>query len=167
MIPVERIVGRLIRNPGYGGPQVSLNGWCWTPQLSQHTKPGFQAALEKSIEQEGIRNPCLVWGLPEGIFLTFGGSRIRAAAAVGLQTIPALINDYTGEWAECPEVTPENVSSFFIDPPMEQIWTEDGFDYHYNLERARRANHDPAGFAWAEDNAPFIAQEFPWMKENT
>jgi hypothetical protein len=157
------IRGRLIRNPNYGGQKVELNGWCWTPVLSKHTKPRFQEALNASIKQDGIRNPILVWALPEGLFLTFGGSRVKAALHVGLSRIPAIINDYTGEFHDCPEVTPKNVDTFFTDPPRDREFNKDGFDYHYNLERARRANHDAMGFAWLDDEDDFIAAEFPWL----
>ena len=102
LVPLDRITGRLVRNPNYGGPSVSLNGWRWRPELSNHTKPKFQAALNESVRKNGIRNPILVWNLPEGIFLTFGGSRVKAAQAAGLLSIPAIINDYTGEFAGYP-----------------------------------------------------------------
>lgn len=159
------ITGRLIRNPAYGGPSVALNGWHWLESLSNHTKPGFQEALNSSVASEGIRNPILVWALPEGIFLTFGGSRVKACVAVGIKEIPAIINDYVGDFASCPEVTADNYAQYFTDPPRTFEFGDDGFDYHYNLERARRHNHDPSGFAWVDGDAPFIKQEFPWLND--
>ena len=161
------IRGRLIRNPQYGGPSVGLNGWRWQPGISNHTKPQFQAALNESIEQDGIRNPVLVWSLPEGIFLTFGGSRVKAARAIGLEHVPAIINDYTGDYHECPEVTPDNWQGFFTDVPRTFEFTEDGADYHYHLERARRHAHDEAGLAWIGEDASFLATEFPWISSST
>ena len=156
--------GRLIRNPNYGGPGVSLNGWRWRESISNHTKPGFQAALTESIQQEGLRNPILVWSLPEGIFLTFGGSRLKAIRTLGLRWVKAIINDYTGDFKDSPEVTPENYFRFFKDPPRDVEFGDHGFDYHYNLERARRDKHDPAGFAWLENsNTDFLQREFPWV----
>lgn len=157
------MAGRLIRNPNYGGPSVGLNGWCWRPTISNHTKPGFQEALEESIRQEGVRNPILVWSLPEGIFLTFGGSRLRACKAVGRQWIPAIINDYTGDFASESLVRPDNWQQFFKDPPREFEFGQYGADYHYNLERARRDKHDEAGFAWVQDEPNWMKQEFPWV----
>lgn len=155
--------GRLIRNPNYGGPSLSLHGWTWRPEVSKAAKPGFHEALTKSVAEEGVRNPILVWCLPEGLFLTFGGSRVRAAMQAGLQEIPAIINDYTGYYEAADTVTPENVEGFFTDPPRDYEFGPDGFDYHYNLERARRANHDPAGFAWVEGDPAWIKKEFPWL----
>ena len=163
-IHCDRVMGRLIRNPGYGGPSVGLNSWCWRPSISNHTKPGFHTALCESIEKEGIRNPILLWALPEGVLLTFGGSRLKAAREVGLLDIPAIINDYTGEFNNAPEVTPDTWRSFFTDPPKEFEFGPHGVDYHYNLERARRHAHDPAGFAWLNGGEPqFIREEFPWL----
>jgi len=164
--PVEcsSIKGRLIRNPGYGGPSLALNGWTWRPEISKHGKEGFQGALEESIRDEGVRNPILVWSLPEGIFLTFGGSRVRACVSIGIPTIPAIINDYTGDFADHPEVTKDNLDNFFIDVPRDTEFNEDGFDYHYNLERARRHNYDESGLTWLDgDNPNWLEKEFPWL----
>ncbi len=166
-IKCDEVKGRLIRNPGYGGPGVSLNGWRWRDSISNHTKPEFQAALEANIAKDGVRNPILVWSLPEGILLTFGGSRLKACLRLGLETIPAIVNDYTGTYAAWPEVKPDNWEGFFIDPPRFFDFTEFGADYHYNLERARRHEHDPAGFAWADNDALFINKEFPWVNSDT
>lgn len=163
-VALESIVGRLIRNAGYGGPSVGLNGWCWRPTLSQHGKHEFHEALVVSIKEEGVRNPILVWSLPEGMFLTFGGSRVRAAKEAGLETIPAIINDYSGRYAASDTVTPDNWQTFFTDPPREVEFGEFGFDYHYNLEMARRHNYDPNGFAWLDGDEPhWLKKEFSWL----
>jgi hypothetical protein len=164
-IPCAAIIGRLIRNPNYGGPTVSLNGWHCMDRISNHTKAGFQAALTASIAEEGVRNAILVWSLPEGVFLTFGGSRLKACREAGIARIPAIINDYTGTYDMSPEVTEDTLSNFFQDPPRDYEFGEDGFDYHYNLERARRHDHDPAGFAWIDGTPSFITKEFPWLTE--
>lgn len=165
-IPCEEVRGRLIRNPGYGGPSVALNGWRYRDSISNHTKVHFQRALVDSIREDGVRNPILVWALPEGIFLTFGGSRLKACRELGIERCPAIVNDYTGAYSDADEVTAENWRSYFADPPRAFEFGEYGADYHYNLERARRHDHDPAGFAWLEGEQPqFIAQEFPWVLE--
>jgi len=163
----EEVRGRLIRNPGYGGPSVSLNGWRYRNSISNHTKAGFQAALRRSIEDEGVRNPILVWALPEGTFLTFGGSRLKACLEIGIARIPAIINDYRDDYRLSPEVTSDNWMGFFTDPPRAFEFGEYGADYHYNLERARRHDHDPAGFDWVEGTPEFISKEFPWLTEDT
>lgn len=168
-IATDSVRGRLIRNPAYGGPSVSLNGWRWLPEISKAVKPGFREALAESIRQEGVRNPILVWSLPEGIFLTFGGSRLLACEDIGRAYVPAIINDYTGQFQDSTLVTESNLVELFKDPPRDYEFGEYGFDYHYNLERARRDRHDPAGFSWvegAEDEkkAPgWMKREFPWV----
>lgn len=163
-LDIVRILGRLIRNPNYGGPGVGIHGWTWRPQISKEAaKPGFKKALRESIAREGVRNPVLVWAFKEGIFLTFGGSRVEAARDCGIQAVPAIVNDYTELFHTCEKVTTENWTTFFTDIPRDAEFGKDGFDYHYNLERARRANHDPAGFAWLEGEPSFISKEFPWL----
>lgn len=165
-INCDEVKGRLIRNPQYGGPGVGLNGWRWRPTISNHTKPDFQQALEDDIAENGVRNPILVWSLPEGLFLTFGGSRLRACLKLGIPTIPAIVNDYTERYSAWPTVTPDNWAQFFTDPPRAFEFGEHGADYHYNLERARRHDHDPAGIAWLEDrDQSFIKREFPWLTQ--
>jgi hypothetical protein len=168
LICPRRIRGRLIRNASYGGPSVALNGWHWHEAVSKSAKPGFHSALREDIRTNGVRNPVLVWSLPEGIFLTFGGSRVVAAIAAGLDTIPAIINDYTGEFAEEQLVTRDNYSSFFRDTPRTFDFGPDGADYHYHLERARRHEHDDAGLAWLEGTSPdWLSKEFPWISDTT
>jgi hypothetical protein len=161
-VPVDGIRGKLIRNPGYGGSTVSLNGWCWRPIVSVLDKPLFQEALRESIREAGVRNPVIVYALAEGDFLSFGGSRLRAVRDLGLERLPALVNDYVGRYSECPAVTEENWQEFFTDVPEYLEFTPDGVDTHYSIERNRRDHHDPAGLEWAGD-AEFIAKEFPWV----
>lgn len=163
-IPVDEIKGKLVRNPAYNDQKVSLNGWCWISHEPTHRKPMFQKALGESLKKEGVRNPIILYGLPEGFFLCFGGSRLRAARDVGLETIPALVNDYTGK-VEGVEVTEENVRDFFKDPPKYLTFNESGVDYHYGLERKRRDVYDGNGLAWAED-MEFVSIEFPWIEDD-
>jgi len=165
LVPVERIHGRLIRNPNYGGPSVGPHGWTWRPEITKASKPEFQEALAADVAENGVRNPILVYAFDdEWLYLTFGGTRVNACKLAGIDRIPALINDYSGHYAASDPVTPENVLSFFTDPPRDYEFGPEGFDYHYNLERARRANHDPAGFAWLDGERPnWIDKEFPWL----
>ena len=169
-IPPDRIRGRLIRNPNYGGPSVGIKGWTWRPEVSKNhgAKPSFHKALQVSIHNEGVRNPVLVWNLSEGLFLTFGGSRVSAAIACGLETIPAIINDYTGEFSAAQLVSEDNYQEYFADVPRTFEFGPDGADYHYHLERARRHEHDDAGLAWLDGQNPaWLNKEFPWLDPNT
>lgn len=162
-VPVEGIKGRIIRNPNYGGPTLSIYGWTWRPDISTHRKPMFQEALLESIRREGVRNPVVIYATVEGDFLSFGGSRLRAVREAGLESIPALVNDYVERYAECPLVTSETVESFFTDIPEYIEFTPTGVETHYSLERNRRNTYDPAGMAWAAGQE-FIKHEFSWIE---
>jgi len=162
-VPVDGIVGKLIRNPEYNNNKVELNGWCWTPIISTHDKPLFQEALRESIRTTGVRNPIVVYALAEGDFLSFGGSRLRAVRYLGLERVPALVNDYVGRYSDSVAVTEENWEEFFIDVPEYLEFTPDGIDTHYSIERNRRDHYDPEGMKWAE-GADFITEEFDWIK---
>lgn len=157
------IKGRLIRNPGYGGPGVGIHGWCSATALSACRKPSFRAELADSIKREGLRNPVVLYSTPEGLYLSFGGSRASAALDVGLEAIPAIINDYTGDYDDCESVDEENWTDFFTDVPQWHEFGETGFDYHYSLERNRRDTYDEAGFNWIGDEFWKIAHEFSWV----
>ena len=162
-VPVKGIRGRVIRNPNYGGPGVSIHGWVWRPEISQHRKPMFRAALEKSIKSAGMRNPIIIYSLEEGDFLSFGGSRLAAAIVIKMKTVPAIVNDYCGRYEDSPEVTLDNYKEFFTDIPEYFEITDMGADTHYSLERNRRDTYDPAGMRWAEGE-DFVATEFSWIK---
>jgi hypothetical protein len=164
-VELEGIKGRIIRNPNYGGPALSIYGWTWREDVSSHRKPLFQEALRDSIAAEGVRNPIVVYSTEEGDFASFGGSRLRAARDLELTHIPALVNDYSGRYDNCPEVTPDNVRQFFTDIPEYIEFTHTGVDTHYSLERNRRDHYDPAGMQWAE-GADFIESEFSWIPTN-
>jgi hypothetical protein len=165
-VPLEGIKGRIIRNPGYGGPTLSIYGWTWRPDVSTHRKPLFQEALRDSISKEGVRNPVVIYATVEGDFLSFGGSRLRAARDCKLDSIPALVNDYCGRYQEELEVTPENVESLFTDVPEYIEFTPTGVDTHYSLERNRRDHYDAAGLEWAQ-GATFIKHEFGWINNGS
>ena len=161
-VPVDGILGKLIRNPNYGGNRVELNGWCWTPIISTHDKPQFQEALRDSIRESGVRNPVVIYALAEGDFLSFGGSRLRAVRDLRVETIPALVNDYVGRYSDSMAVNEGNWEEFFTDVPEYLEFTPDGVDTHYSIERNRRDHYDPAGLEWAKD-ADFLAKEFAWL----
>lgn len=165
-VPVELIKGKIVRNPNYGGESVSLNNWCWIEVLSTTRKPKFQEALRDSIKAEGFRNPIVVYSLPEGVFISFGQSRLRAARDLGLERIPAIVNDYSERFVDGENVTELNWTTYFRDIPSHVEFTDNGFDYHYGLERKRRHMCDEGGLAWIPDRrADFLAEEFPWVNE--
>ena len=163
--PVQ-ITHRLIRNPNYGGTGTIVPGCCVIPVVENKIKPEFFAALRKNVARDGFRNPILVYNTPEGLLLSFGGSRLRVAKELDI-LVPAIVVDYSGEYSGFPEVTPDNYREFFKDPPVLFEFTSYGVDTHYSLERLRRDAYDPAGMAWTEglDDVAFLKKEFPWLSE--
>ncbi len=98
-----------------------------TPTDSKQTQlHGHYSALETSILQHGVLTPVLLWRSPASKFyLRYGQSRVLVAARLGLNTIPAVICDYSappGVPAR-PLVTPLEVLSAF-GPPASVGWLE-------------------------------------------
>lgn len=158
------VVDRLIRNPNYGGRGTVVPGACIIPVRERKIKPKFFVALRANVERDGFRNPILLYNTPEGLLLAFGGSRLRVAKELD-KKIPAIVVDYAGCYAACPEVRPDNYKEFFTDVPVLFWFTEHGVDTHYSLERNRRDCYDEAGMEWtkAVDDVEFLEEEFPWL----
>ena len=163
-VDLQDIKGRIIRNPNYGGPEAGIHGWKYIPEVSQARKPQFMEAMCDSIRAEGIRNPIVAYATDSGVYVSFGGSRVLCAREVGLDRIPCIVNDYAERYPLAPEVTEENFTSWFTDPPKQWEIGELGADYHYSIERKRRGDFDEAGMRWAGD-AAFIEAEFSWIGE--
>lgn len=158
------VTHRLIRNPNYGGQPSSVRGCCIIPIKERKIKPKFFEALKLSVVREGFRNPILLYSTPEGLLLSFGGSRLRVAKELDRE-VPAIIVDYTGEYGHCKVVKDDNYDAFFKDPPALFEFTDYGLDTHYSLERSRRIDYDPAGMRWTEGltDTNFLTEEFPWL----
>lgn len=163
LIDPHDVMKRLVRNPNYGGDPVIVPNACSIPLVERDMKPKFFRQLEDHVAKHGFRNPILVYLTPTGYHLQFGGSRLRVAKRLDIK-IPAIVVDYTGR-QQGETVTKDNWQSFFTDTPKQFEFTDYGIDTHYNLERARRENYDPGGFAWVDDvdDTSFIDEEFPWL----
>ena len=161
-VDAELVSNKIVHNPNYGGKACSVPGTCLIPVRERAMKPKFYIALEEHVSKNGFRNPILLYNTPEGLLLYFGGSRLRVAKRLGI-TVPAIIVDYVGDYALCPEVTPDNWQRFFTDVPQCFDFFDGGIDTHYSLERMRRDSYDPAGFAWTSEDAEFIKEEFSWL----
>lgn len=159
---------RIIFNPNYGGQGCSVPGTCMIPIKERKIKPLFFVQLRKSVEAEGFRNPILLYNTPEGLLLSFGGSRLRVAKELD-KIIPAIVVDYVGDMTwHVSDVTPENFGRFFTDVPLLFEFTDVGIETHYSLERMRRDKYDPEGMAWTEEgdvDTAFLGEEFPWLDE--
>ena len=166
-LPLDNVTHQIVRNPNYGGQESGIHGWPIRPIVYRGIKPAFMEALRESIREEGYRNPIIVYAGREGDHLAFGGSRIHCGRDLRLRSIPAIVNDYVGRYDDCPEVTLDNYAGFFTDVPRWFIIDDKGADYHYALERKRRAEYDPQGFLWSGEDASFIYDEFPWVHDPT
>lgn len=162
-VPARDITNRIIRNPNYGGPVLTYQGWRSQPVTPATRKVKFFEALEKDIAENGYRNPAIAWSVIEGLHIQFGVSRLRVGQLLDIE-IPCIINSVDGSYEHGVEVTKDNWTTFFTDVPEYYVFNKDGsFDYHYSLERNRRHSYDPAGMAWAGDTFETFRDEFSWI----
>ena len=162
------VIHRMIRNPNYGGTPCTVPGTCIIPIRERKIKPKFFEALREDVDNNGFRNPILLYNTPEGLLLSFGGSRLRVAKELK-DNVPAIIVDYVDidntAYREAEMVTEDNYFKFFRDEPQLFKFTDIGVDTHYSLERNRRKQYDEAGMAWTKEleDQEFIGEEFPWL----
>ena len=166
MVDPNQIINRIVFNPNYGGKACTVPGTCIVPITERQMKPEFFVAMTASISQTGYRNPITLYNTPEGLLLSFGGSRLRVAKQLDID-IPAIVVDYTGGFEDEEEVTMDNYVDFYTDVPVYFEWTNYGIETHYSLERMRREHYDPQGMEWTKDleDTTFLAKEFPWLSE--
>jgi hypothetical protein len=165
-VQVEDILGFIRRNPqAIEGYEAGPFGWRVRVNMQKKNKPVFRKALRESIQTEGIRNPLLGWSFKEGLFIGFGAGRLKAAKEAGLTEVPMIVNDFTGDYGDCPEVTEENFADYFTDVPLTyEFHKRFGFTYHYNLTPSTRKLHDPGGTDWYEGDISDFYEEFPYLE---
>ena len=157
---------RIIHNPRYGGASVNVPGCC-TIKLRRGVKPQTRQEIQDDIAKNGFRNPIVVYSTDTGIHLSFGGGRLFAAKNLDI-VMPAIVVDYSGDYAAEKIVTPQNCRDFFLDPPKTLKFTDVGIFTHYGLERTRHDDDfDEAGMEWTKslDDDSFIYEESPWLQE--
>jgi hypothetical protein len=164
----HRVTDRVIFNPNYGGKPCTVPGSCIIPFRERKIKPKFFLALRKDVKENGFRNPILLYNTPEGLLLSFGGSRLRVAKELDKE-VPAIIVDYRwedSEFVSTEVVTEDNYQMYFRDVPVLFKITDVGVETHYSLERNRREWYDPAGMEWTKDvdDTEFLDEEFPWLR---
>lgn len=65
-------------------------------QHKQDQLRDYYASLEESVKSQGVLTPLLVWRSPDlKFYLRYGASRVHVARRLGLDTIPAVICDYS------------------------------------------------------------------------
>lgn len=111
----------LVTNPEYGDRIGSFGSrpvhppTDWIKKLESRNQ--FYTKLEKSILDEGFRNPIFCNSIPQGTFSRVGTSRLWMAKKHKLD-IPCIIADYTGRWKHLEFLgTEEDIRSKFKDQP--------------------------------------------------
>ena len=109
VVDAESLSDRVIvKNPNYGYQVVK--GWGSRPvqptvpdyrRLEQES--GFYTNLEKSILEEGVRNPIFCNAYKEGTFCRYGTSRLWIAQKHNLK-LPMVVADYAGTWDDLEEL---------------------------------------------------------------
>lgn len=171
--PVDEARWKLIRNPSYSGNKTSHpKGYVTIPfpgyNEKAHLKQGFHDALEADIRENGVRNPVILIQVDQYLCVYFGGSRVRVCQHMDLDTIPAIITDYSGRWSAHPEVTPDNYEQFFTDVPAVFQFNNEGVETTYNLEKRNRHKWDNASFDWLEGEEPdWLKEDFAWLYQST
>lgn len=130
---------------------------------------GHYAKLESSILAEGIRNPIIITcGLPRKrrmenlppemreldprdlllLESTMGGSRLWIAQKHAM-SVPCLINDWTGRFADHPEITqPDQARQYYKDQPK-SITFNDNLGLVESFDTSKVGYH--LGEEWSED----------------
>lgn len=119
----------LVGNPAYGigigkyGSRPVKPEKHWYEKLEAEN--GFYTKLERSILEEGFRNPIFGKSIKEGTFCVYGSSRLWIAQKHQL-LVPAVIADYTGRWDHLEELKDEEeIRAKFKDQPEELTLDDD------------------------------------------
>lgn len=111
--------------------------------------PGDLEELEASIREHGILQPVVLRSIPDGYELIAGERRWRAAQAIGLRTLPAVVRDGVSDQAMLELALVENLQRADLDPIekargfqqlIEQGLTQDRVAQRMGLKRSSVAN---------------------------
>ncbi len=164
----QLITHRIIFNPNYGGRGTKVPGSCAVKIRQKGIKPETRAAIRRSVERDGFRNPIIVYRSGGEFLLSFGGGRLQAAKELDV-LVPAIVVDYDDDSRadDFEEVTEDNWREFFTDVPAMFEWSDRGIQMHYGLERGRGEWYDPAGVAWitTQEERDAVLKESPWLKD--
>jgi ParB family chromosome partitioning protein len=142
-----RGLGALIpqRAEGRSGPmEIALASIRSNPnQPRRHFGEGEMATLVASIQEHGVLQPVLVTETLEGYLLVAGERRVRAAAAAGLERIPAVVRQLDDQ-ARLEIALVENLQREDLDPieaahGFRRLVDEFGFSHEQIASRIGRA----------------------------
>ena len=120
VIDSEEISDRVIvYNPRYGEP---IGPYGSRPVIPPQNKIDrlypFYENLEKSVLEEGFRNPIFCNSIEQGTFCKYGTSRLWIAKKHGL-SIPAVIADFDGRWRDLEKLSgKDDIKAKFADLPQ-------------------------------------------------
>lgn len=79
--------------------------------------------LRESVSRQGILYPCVVEADGDLIGIQYGASRFIVAEELGLDSVPVIAIDYSGRYADCPEITTrDQFAGQWLDPnPIQQM----------------------------------------------
>ncbi len=81
-----------------------------------YDEPHYKS-VERSVLEEGFRNPICVMSIKEGVFAYFGTTRLAVSHRNGI-SIPCIIGDYVDRYPEAEELlTEEDIAGKFTDIP--------------------------------------------------
>lgn len=153
----EEFIGMVMWNPAYpSNPPVSHHGAKPIPRGKAKSK--FRDALRESVRKEGFRNPIIGYAVDEGLLIQYGCSRLRVAKELGIP-IKVIVMDFTGRYADCPEVTETNYESYFLDVPRQFSILADRIEHSYFIARRDKGPSDPAGYAWLGDDPTGVVDD--------
>jgi ParB family transcriptional regulator, chromosome partitioning protein len=149
------------RAPGPGPIEIAIARVRPNPnQPRQRFDEAELATLTASIREHGVLQPILVIETIEGYQLVAGERRLRAAAAAGLDRIPAVVRQFD-EQAQLEIALVENLQREDLDPieaatGFRKLVDEFGFTHEQIAERVGRARSTVANTLRLLDLAPTV-----------
>jgi len=120
--PSELSNSILVLNKDYGDRIGEFGSKPITPYMPYkkmlEAKNGFYSKLEKSILEEGIRNPIFCMSIEEGTFGCHPGTTRLWIAKKHKLDVPCIIADYVDRWIELDQLkSKQDILSKFLDKP--------------------------------------------------
>jgi ParB family chromosome partitioning protein len=144
-----------------GPTEIAIAGIRPNPnQPRRHFGDAEMATLVESIREHGVLQPVLVTELLDGYQLVTGERRLRAAAAAGLERIPAIVRDLDDQ-TRLELALVENLQREDLDPieaahGFRRLIDEFGFSHEQIATRIGRARSTVANTLRLLDLAPVV-----------
>jgi hypothetical protein len=122
--PIVRVLQAIVVPKGNGKIYESWKYEPW-PEWGSPRNQEFEAALEADIALNGVRKPILLWDYA----VVRGGSRLRAAHALGIATVPVLLSlseAYPSPDAGCQRLSQIAHPAILGSDPVVIVWRRGG-----------------------------------------